>query len=553
MQLLSMDYMSLPAASGYKTVLVIIDYFTQYVWAYKFTTAGTGKTTIKALTDLFQVFGQPEVLMSDNGLHFANKEVDAFCADCAIVVAKTPPYLPHTNGAVEGANGLLINALKKELAAANLDKNSRNNQWPHALDLLVSRLNSRVVGTTRHRPADLLFAYVRRDEDPRRKPLGSNKLADELGKALTAVFDRRLEAAAHVAFSQARHELAFETMHERQAKRKAARDALQARVLQRQPANERSGHFKRGDLVMMHASWNDTVLGRKLDQQWHGPFTIVARGSDKRPDLTGNAHESNVTYWLFDQNSGQPISQRIHAHRLNPYRGERPRSMTHELPTLNKFFRHLRNAPELAATPRPESADNDKGNANADKESNLDNNSNDDNPLMMLHELFNLPAVIPDPKPGAAGTLAVPHAVAFAHKATPEGRFVKDLTTRLPPPGKPSEWVLAIGQVFATTESLPVHFLTGKVSAWSACKKPPGDERPAVEVKDRIRTDLAKLCNDAGSSFSDDAAKEPLQKLCGVRSHGPQPAQQRQKRWHGRTTPNSRGNHTGQHGVLAAQ
>ncbi|KAM0787487.1 hypothetical protein ACM66B_003562 [Microbotryomycetes sp. NB124-2] len=129
MQLLSMDYMSLPAASGYKTVL-------------------------------------PEVLMSDNGLHFANKEVDAFCADCAIVVAKTPLYLPHTNGAVEGANGLLINVLKKELAAADLDENSRNNQWPHALDLLVARLNSRVVGTTGHRPADLLFAYVRRNKDP---------------------------------------------------------------------------------------------------------------------------------------------------------------------------------------------------------------------------------------------------------------------------------------------------------------------------------------------------------------------------------------------------
>ncbi|KAM0786731.1 hypothetical protein ACM66B_002170 [Microbotryomycetes sp. NB124-2] len=222
MQLLSMDYMSLPAALGYKTVLVIIDYFTQYVWAYKFTTAGTGKTTIKALTDLFRVFGQPKVLMSNNGSHFANKEVNAFCADRAIVVAKTPPYLPHTNGAVEGANSLLINALKKELAAADLDKNPRNNQWPYALDSLVARLNSRVVGTTGHRPANLLFAYVQRNKDPRRKPLGSNKLADELGKALTAVFNRRLEAAAHVAFSQARHNMLESPAYQRELHAMAA-------------------------------------------------------------------------------------------------------------------------------------------------------------------------------------------------------------------------------------------------------------------------------------------------------------------------------------------
>ncbi|KAM0789083.1 hypothetical protein ACM66B_003143 [Microbotryomycetes sp. NB124-2] len=389
MQILSMDYMSLPAAEGYKLVLVIIDYFTQYIWAYKFKTAGTGKTTIKLLTYLFCIFGQPEVLLSNNGLHFANREVEAFCANRAIVLAKTPPYLPHTNRAVKGANGLLINALKKELAAASLDENSRNNQWPTALDLLVSQLSSRVVRTTGHRPANLLFAYVQRNEDPQRKPLGSNKLAVGLGEALTAVLDRRLEAAAHVAFSQARHKLAFETMFEQQAKRKAARNALQARVLRRQPSLDAS---------------------------------LTANGTDgspllpeERPDLTGKAHESNVTYWLFDQDSGQLIRQHIHAHRLNPYHGERPRSMTHELPTLNKFFRHLRNAPELEATPvagavvtpGAASTDSDKGEANVDNEENPDNNNNDDNPLMMLHELFKLLPVIPNPEPGAAGTLTI--------------------------------------------------------------------------------------------------------------------------------------------------
>ncbi|KAM0789082.1 hypothetical protein ACM66B_003143 [Microbotryomycetes sp. NB124-2] len=490
MQILSMDYMSLPAAEGYKLVLVIIDYFTQYIWAYKFKTAGTGKTTIKLLTYLFCIFGQPEVLLSNNGLHFANREVEAFCANRAIVLAKTPPYLPHTNRAVKGANGLLINALKKELAAASLDENSRNNQWPTALDLLVSQLSSRVVRTTGHRPANLLFAYVQRNEDPQRKPLGSNKLAVGLGEALTAVLDRRLEAAAHVAFSQARHKLAFETMFEQQAKRKAARNALQARVLRRQPSLDAS---------------------------------LTANGTDgspllpeERPDLTGKAHESNVTYWLFDQDSGQLIRQHIHAHRLNPYHGERPRSMTHELPTLNKFFRHLRNAPELEATPvagavvtpGAASTDSDKGEANVDNEENPDNNNNDDNPLMMLHELFKLLPVIPNPEPGAAGTLTVPHAIAFAHKATPEGRFVKDLTTKLPPPGKPSGWALAIGQVFATLESLPVHFLTEKVSAWSTCTKPSVDKRPAVDAEDCIWADLAKLCEDAGSMFSDNTANE---------------------------------------------
>ncbi|KAK4045878.1 hypothetical protein OIO90_006672, partial [Microbotryomycetes sp. JL221] len=121
-----------------------------------------------------------------------------------------------------------------------------------------------------------------RDFDSRATPPSNDELAKELGEALEANFDRRLEAAAQQAFNQSTHELAFETMYERQAKRKAARDAIQARVMARKPTAERSGQFNRGDLVLGHASWYDVQQGGKLAQKWHGPYTVVAKGSDER-------------------------------------------------------------------------------------------------------------------------------------------------------------------------------------------------------------------------------------------------------------------------------
>jgi len=71
------DYLSLPTGKGgYHTVGLYLDTCSQHVWGYKFKTAGTGKTTIKALTDIFYNFAPAETFMTDGGKHFKNTEVD---------------------------------------------------------------------------------------------------------------------------------------------------------------------------------------------------------------------------------------------------------------------------------------------------------------------------------------------------------------------------------------------------------------------------------------------------------------------------------------------
>jgi hypothetical protein len=55
------DYLSLPTGKGgYNTVGLYLDTFTQHVWGFKFKTAGTGKTTVKSLEEIYSGFAPAE-------------------------------------------------------------------------------------------------------------------------------------------------------------------------------------------------------------------------------------------------------------------------------------------------------------------------------------------------------------------------------------------------------------------------------------------------------------------------------------------------------------
>ncbi|GAA5832202.1 hypothetical protein JCM3770_002549, partial [Rhodotorula araucariae] len=111
MQLLSMDYFSLPVTGGFKSVLVVVDYFSRYTWAYKFK-KDNGASTISGLSDIFTRFGAPTVLLSDNGSHLNSKEGNAFCEEHGVERRTTPTYSPNTNGLVERTNATLLRALE---------------------------------------------------------------------------------------------------------------------------------------------------------------------------------------------------------------------------------------------------------------------------------------------------------------------------------------------------------------------------------------------------------------------------------------------------------
>lgn len=87
------DYLSLPLGKGgFKTVGLYIDTFTNFVWATKLKTAGTGKTTTDSLGRICTNYSVPNTFMADGGSHFDCDAVDDFCKDNNITHITTPAY-----------------------------------------------------------------------------------------------------------------------------------------------------------------------------------------------------------------------------------------------------------------------------------------------------------------------------------------------------------------------------------------------------------------------------------------------------------------------------
>ena len=334
MQLLSMDYFSLPEGMGkHKSVLVIVDYFSRFIWAYKFKGEGTGAKTVTALSDLFATFGRPACILSDNGRHLNCAEVNDFCESLGVERRTTPAYEPHTNGLVERANQSLLKALERACAADQIGGTPNLHGWPTALQSVISSLNDRIVSSTASRPSELIFGYRR-----------ANGLLPPVDSLLVETFralhDLRLEVAVELAESESRRDFAFEELLKTQELRKARVDLAHERSWRGASAAQTSS-LARGDLVLVHNSRAVNQIGHKLQVDWLGPYRIIARGSDVAPDLSlDDPHRTNVTFWLDDPSTGKAVGGRVHANRLKlaefpptaPYEAQFP------MPSVVEYF-----------------------------------------------------------------------------------------------------------------------------------------------------------------------------------------------------------------------
>ncbi|KAF7676623.1 Pro-Pol polyprotein [Cucumispora dikerogammari] len=83
-----MDLMSLIAYSdvnnNYKYILVVIDCYSKFIWAFPLTTKSPAhvKTSI---IQIFNTFAPPKILQFDNGKEFKNSTLNDLCEECNIV------------------------------------------------------------------------------------------------------------------------------------------------------------------------------------------------------------------------------------------------------------------------------------------------------------------------------------------------------------------------------------------------------------------------------------------------------------------------------------
>ena len=135
-QRLSLDYVGpLPSRTNFKYILVIIDEFSRFPFAFPCSDIGAS-TVIKHLSYLFSIFGNPSSIHSDRGPQFESLELNNFLLNNGIVKTRTTPYNPQGNGQCERANGIILKTINLTLREQGKDKH----EWESVLNIALNSI-----------------------------------------------------------------------------------------------------------------------------------------------------------------------------------------------------------------------------------------------------------------------------------------------------------------------------------------------------------------------------------------------------------------------------
>ena len=181
-KLLVGNYLSMPIGKGgYHTVGLYLDTCSQHMWGDKFKMAGTRKTTIKLLTNIYENFALAETFISDGGRHFDNTEVKEFYSKWGGKQHVVAAYSPWINGLVEGTNKILLYILARLCApdvgedgwkAMKWDNLPRS--WPDHFDKAIHTLNWQILPALKFHPKEILLGLVINTKSNRRKCFPNN-------------------------------------------------------------------------------------------------------------------------------------------------------------------------------------------------------------------------------------------------------------------------------------------------------------------------------------------------------------------------------------------
>ncbi|XP_058456779.1 uncharacterized protein K02A2.6-like [Malaya genurostris] len=129
--------------------LIIVDPFSKWPEIHP-TKSTTTKTTIKLLIQTFATFGNPEVIVSDNGTQFSSHEFQDFCTAQGIRHIRIAPYHPQSNGLAER----FVDTLKRSLRKMRTGGESLEEALYTFLNVYRSTPTSDLNGKA---PAELMF------------------------------------------------------------------------------------------------------------------------------------------------------------------------------------------------------------------------------------------------------------------------------------------------------------------------------------------------------------------------------------------------------------
>ncbi|QRW03526.1 Retrovirus-related Pol polyprotein from transposon [Ceratobasidium sp. AG-Ba] len=283
------DYVSLPAGhGGFKTVLVLVDVYSRFIFTFPLKGPGTGRFTVDALSRISDVLLTPRTFMADGGSHFDCDEVREWAKARGVQALKTPPYAPWANGLAEGSIKLLIGRLKTLCTATvgespeeDGDPSTTPAAWPKHLARATSQLNDRILPSLRYTPRELLTGQPRAEHRTQLSHPSSDTTPLEVDVNMALTYALRQDAYAHALEHASRRKRAFNK-------------------------SVRAVEFRPGDLVQRYdARWDEThSSARKLVPRWSGPLRVVSR---------------SLNSYALEDLHGQPFTSAAHTRLLRPF------------------------------------------------------------------------------------------------------------------------------------------------------------------------------------------------------------------------------------------
>ena len=130
--------------SGCRYVFIVVDYFTRFVWARAVPTAD-GLTVLRVLQqEVFNIFGLPKSIYTDNATYFAQGPLFQFCKGVGITQFPAPKSHPSSPGLAERNVRSILAAVRAELVYGQprVDPLDWDIVVPRAVRALNTRANS---------------------------------------------------------------------------------------------------------------------------------------------------------------------------------------------------------------------------------------------------------------------------------------------------------------------------------------------------------------------------------------------------------------------------
>lgn len=138
----------------FRYILSAIDTFSKYCWLVPLSSK-SAENVARSLQHIFQEYGCPETLHSDNGGEFTGQVVKSLCQKMNIKQIHGAPYHPQSQGQVESLNKRVKTVLNHRLLDFSPDEQCKS--WPFLLPEVNHILNNTWNGVLKCTPFQVFF------------------------------------------------------------------------------------------------------------------------------------------------------------------------------------------------------------------------------------------------------------------------------------------------------------------------------------------------------------------------------------------------------------